>query len=246
MPFWDRSIDIVALTHPEHDHLAGLAVVAARYRIGTFIHSDIGDDRPEYQALHRLIVAAHTPIRTIIAGDSVRISGATLSAVWPSANQVAMMRPLGEAKGAVLGAASGSEHVNDGSLVMWLRYGTFDMLLAGDADIRVQPWYTGTHLADEVVEVLKVPHHGSRTGMTDSFISWLHPGLAVISVGRNTYGHPDRRTIAALEAQGARVMRTDEMGDVHIVSDGVTWSTEAVIKPTVEKMKGGLATPGRF
>jgi len=74
------------------------------------------------------------------------------------------------------------------------------------------------------IEVLKVPHHGSKTGMTDGFFQWLGPiKLAVISVGKNMYGHPAEETITRLEKDGASVLRTDQEGNIEVVSDGKNW-----------------------
>jgi beta-lactamase superfamily II metal-dependent hydrolase len=107
--------------------------------------------------------------------------------------------------------------------VFWLRYGSFDALFPGDADQHVEDNYIDTRLADSVVELLKVPHHGSRTGMTEAFVRWLKPKIAVISVGKNTYGHPSVEAIHLLESVGAQVHRTDKEGDVEVVSDGKGW-----------------------
>ncbi|MBI3956186.1 MBL fold metallo-hydrolase, partial [Candidatus Gottesmanbacteria bacterium] len=75
----------------------------------------------------------------------------------------------------------------------------------------------------EVLEVLKFPHHGSRTAMTEAFLETLHPKLAVISVGKNNYGHPNEAVLAALAKQAIQVKRTDQSGDIEVISDGRTW-----------------------
>ena len=122
----------------------------------------------------------------------------------------------------ILGASVGD--LNDYSLVFLLRYGSFDAVFTGDADRRVEDNYTGLALPDNSIEVLKVPHHGSRTGMTQEFIHWLRPKLAVISVGKNSYGHPTREALDLLQSIGSIVKRTDIDGDIEIVSDGRGWN----------------------
>jgi competence protein ComEC len=136
--------------------------------------------------------------------------------------------PLKDA-GVVLGTSSVDE-LNDYSVVLWVRYGTFDALLTGDADSHVQEdmlvplrqGYEGQALNE--LELLKVPHHGSKTAMTLDFLDALRPQLAIISVGKNSYGHPAEETLVMLKRIGARVLRTDVTGDIELVSDGKQWT----------------------
>lgn len=124
--------------------------------------------------------------------------------------------------GNVLAAAIGD--LNAYCQVFELQYGSFSALFTGDADAPVEPNYTGDKLADNQMEVLKVPHHGSKTGMTQAFVNWVHPKLAVISVGKNLYGQPSDEAISMLQSIGARVLRTDKSGDIEVVSDGKNWA----------------------
>jgi len=222
MPFWRRHIDIVALSHPQKDHLQGLVSVVSRYSVGYFLKSDIANATDGYAELMREVTAKHIPVRLMTRAERVDIGPTSLSFVWPSSGQVALMHPP-DATGTVLGTMSDT-NVNDGSLVFWLRYGTFDALFPGDADQHVESYYTGDTLADGRVEVLKVPHHGSKTGMTDAFVAWLRPKIAIISVGKNTYGHPSPEAVSMLQSVGSAIHRTDKEGDVEVVSDGANWS----------------------
>ena len=75
--------------------------------------------------------------------------------------------------------------------------------------------------ADLHADVLKVSHHGSNTACTEEFLQAVSPAYAVISVGKgNPYGHPHKDTLERLEADGATILRTDEMGTIVIKSDG--------------------------
>jgi beta-lactamase superfamily II metal-dependent hydrolase len=56
--------------------------------------------------------------------------------------------------------------------------------------------------------------------MTKEFVDWVKPAVAVISVGKNTYGHPAKEAIDMLTSEGTKILRTDEKGDIEIVSDG--------------------------
>lgn len=229
MPFWDRHLDMVAMTHPQKDHMQGLISVFARYRVDYFLKSDIANATEGYQMLMREIGEKKVPVKLTTRGQKITLGATTLSFLWPSDEQIARMRPpsdLGSlsSPGNVLGISSPGD-LNDGSLVFWLRYGSFDALFPGDADQHVEHYYTGHELADDTFEVLKVPHHGSKTGMTDAFLDWLKPRLAVISVGKNSYGHPAESTLATLAARAIPVKRTDQEGDIEVVSDGKIWYT---------------------
>lgn len=215
MPFWDRTIDIVMLSHPEKDHMAGLVPVFNRYTIGAFIRSDIDKGTDIDRAVFALVRQKHIPLKIVITGDHIRIGDTKLAIVWPSEGEIAMKHGQ-----SVLGATTS---VNEACVVAWLRYGNFDVLFPGDADSGVEGNYVGDALADESVEVLKVPHHGSKSAMSSAFLDWLKPKVAVISVGKNTYGHPSPEALQLLADHHAQVLRTDKDGDVEIVSDGKNW-----------------------
>lgn len=218
MPFWDREINIVANSHPQNDHLKGIISVLNRYKVDYVVRSQIVGSDDLYAQFVSVIKAHHVPERLVTAGERISVGPASLSVIWPSEAQIALMHPVGN----VLGSSSDA-NLNDGSLVFFLRYGSFDALFPGDADAHVEGQYTGSELADGQVEVLKVPHHGSKTGMTQSFVDWLKPALSVISVGKNSYGHPSAEAIDMLQRIGSAIHRTDKEGDIEVVSDGKSW-----------------------
>ena len=254
MPFWDRTIDVAVLTHPEKDHINGLVSVLERYQITYLLRSDIANMTEGYTAFERLMKEKQIDEKRVTAGSHIDIGSTALSVLWPTSNQLARMKPAylsaiasakadsSSMKPTVLGATTAPANLNDGSVVLYLSYGTFDVLLPGDADSHVD-----SALLKEIpndpdgLEVLKVPHHGSKTGMTDGFLSLfggLHPvkgatlttirkPLAVISVGTNSYGHPAPEVISKLESAGFQVLRTDKTGDIEVVSDGRGWQYTA-------------------
>jgi competence protein ComEC len=69
-------------------------------------------------------------------------------------------------------------------------------------------------------EILKVAHHGSKTSSSQKFLEKVLPEIAIISVGENKYGHPNKEVLEILENYGIRVLRTDREGDIKIISDG--------------------------
>lgn len=231
MPFWDRTIDIVAMTHPQKDHMQGLIAVLERYSVAYFVRSDADNDTEGYKKLLDSIKRKSIAVKYVTAGERIDIGPVKLSMIWPSEEQIAkgkeFMAPriygsASKTSNNTLGASVVGE-LNDYSLVFDLQYGSFDVLFTGDADNHVNKNFVGNQ-ALKPIEVLKVPHHGSKTGMTEEFLDWVRPELAVISVGKNSYGHPAVETLAKLAAKAIPVRQTDQDGDIEIVSDGADWS----------------------
>lgn len=215
MPFWDRYINLVLMTHPQKDHMQGLISVLDRYGTDYFVRSDIANTTEGYGQLMGVVKRRGVKQKFVTTGESIAVGSTTLSVLWPSEDQ-----------GSVLGASSPT-NLNDGSVVFSLRYGNFDALFPGDADTRVESGWKNMQLADDTLEVLKFPHHGSKTAMTEEFLKTLHPNLAVISVGKNTYGHPNEATLATLAKLAIPVKRTDKEGDIEVVSDGRGWEVDS-------------------
>lgn len=215
MPFWDRHINMVLATHPQNDHIGGIPEVLRRYQVDYVVRSNVSTTSDIYKEFLGVIAQKKIAQKFATAGEHIAIGPASLSLLWPASEQVA------KAAGNVLGASIGD--LNDYSLVFWLRYGSFDALFTGDADMRVENKYRGSKLSVDGIEVLKVPHHGSKTGMSEAYIDWIKPKLAVISVGKNSYGHPAQKILTMLANKGVRVLRTDQEGDIEVVSDGKGW-----------------------
>ncbi len=202
----DRTIDLLISTHPDADHLKGLIDTIRNFNVKTLLETTKGTNTLTYKLWNDTIAVKHLAKTDIHAGNSITLSDSvTLSFVWPT--------PEAEKLPAT----------NETGIVFKLSYGNFDMLFTADTDIQVQP-YSGNigH-----VEVLKVPHHGSKTGLSQAFLDQIKPEIAVVSVGKNNrYGHPAANTLEMLQKEGSKVFRTDQSGTVEIVSDGEKWYTQ--------------------
>jgi beta-lactamase superfamily II metal-dependent hydrolase len=120
----------------------------------------------------------------------------------------------------VLGKYDYPGDLNDLSVVFTLKYGEFDALLTGDIGPKVIDEIVASGRVGDV-EYLKVPHHGSKNGLTQELLNAVTPEIAVISAGeKNRYGHPHREVVEMLRQAGIDVYRSDEEGDVEVVSDG--------------------------
>jgi len=126
----------------------------------------------------------------------------------------------------ILGTFVSKSNPNDFSVVLNLRFGEFDALMTGDIESEISEIlanYIGrTYQKD--FEYIKVPHHGSRNGMAENLLEETTPEVAVVSVGEsNRFGHPSKEVISMLKDNNIRVYRTDEVGDIEIITDGKRW-----------------------
>ena len=193
LPHWDRSLDALILTHPEEDHAGGLPGIARRLHIARVYDSGQTNRSATFAAFD-----AELPQRdSLDAGESLVIDGVTFEVVWPPAGFAAAER-------------------NNASLVLRVSYGRVRLLLCGDVEAEVQRELLAT--TDVRADVLKVPHHGSRTS-DPGFLQAVGAAAAVIQSGENNrFGHPQEETLAALS--GSRVLRNDMDGRVTISTDG--------------------------
>jgi competence protein ComEC len=216
LPFWDRTIELMVLTHPHVDHAAGLVDVLKRYTVLHFVTEKVLGSTATYKRLEDSLVAQKLTTKYLFAGDRIDFADKTsLLTLWPS---------LELFKNAQLQDKNDNQSldVNGFSLIQLLSYGNFKVLLTGDAGSMVEDKIAAEA---EKVDVLKVPHHGSKTGMSDYFLAQISPSLAIISVGaKNKYGHPVAEALNLLKSHNVKTFRTDQNGTVEVISDGKNFS----------------------
>jgi competence protein ComEC len=203
LPPWDRRIDVVILTHPHEDHVAGLAGLLSRYRVGQVFEPGMNGPGPGFAAWRASLARLGRPVGTLAAGDHLRIDNIRLGVLWPIRGQVP------------LEPADGGTAINNVSIVLLGEVAGRRFLLAGDVEQGVDPALIAEGLPP--LDLLKVAHHGSKTASTDAFLEAVRPRVTVVSAGvKNPYGHPAPSTIARLQATGAEVYRTDRNGSVEV------------------------------
>ncbi len=203
MPFWDRSLDVIILSHPDQDHIGGFPEILRRYRVSTAIEPGSVSNNGTHAEVERAITAegaTHLLARrgmTIDLGD-----GAILEVLYPDRDMSHM-------------------ETNSSSIVLRVRYGETAFLLSGDLPINVENYLAMTEGNELHADVFKLGHHGSRTSSGEAFLAAVHPSLAVGSMGRgNSYGHPHKETLERLKKAGIPLLRTDEEGTIVLHSDG--------------------------
>ncbi|MCX5334156.1 ComEC/Rec2 family competence protein [Streptomyces sp. NBC_00140] len=208
-------IPLVVLTHFHADHVAGLPGVLRGRSVGAIETTGFEEPADQVEFVRRQAARHRTPLTRAVAGERRRTGALAWEVVWPP--------PAGGAPGAPAFSTE-PEGPNDASVALLVRSGGLRFLLLGDLEPPAQRALlrspAGALLGD--VDVLKVAHHGSAY-QDPELIRRVAPRLALISVGRdNTYGHPAPGTVAALRAQGAMVLRTDEDGALAVLGTGAS------------------------
>lgn len=209
LPFLDRDIELMILTHPDADHMQGQIDIFDRYVVKRVMMNGATSATQSFAAWQERLKKEHAPSFTACRGTSVTLDrGVQLEVQSPPCT------------------LRGDEASNERSLLFTVTYGATVFLFTGDAPVSAERAAL-PFLGD--VDVLKVGHHGSKTSTSEEFLEKTKPEIAVISAGReNRYGHPHRSVLERLERFWARMFRTDQEGDVRCRSDGQNVSCRAV------------------
>lgn len=211
MPALDRSLDAVIATHPDADHIGGFVDVIERYGIGVYIMSGIPKETKTAERLEAAVEERRIPRIVARRGMVLELGGgAALEVLYPDYDVSVL--PEGKA--------------NEGGIVTRLRFGESAALLMADVGKGVEARLLV--LEGEALEsdVLKVGHHGSRYSSDEAFVTAVSPETAVISVGKNSYGHPTAQALGVVGRVGALLLRTDEDGTIICRSSGIRFACE--------------------
>ena len=206
MPFWDRTIELVVLTHPHTDHLTGLVEAVKRYRVERALYPDLDDGSPLFAEWQKLTGQGETECTLACAGQEINLGGGVV---------IEVLNPP-----TTLLSGTESDTDNNG-VVLRLSQGRVSFLLTADicreGEIALLAQRAGLDS-----DVLKIAHHGSNTSTLPEFLAAVSPVAAVISVGENRYGHPSDEVLERLEAElgEANIYRTDRCGTIEFISDG--------------------------
>lgn len=224
LPFWDRQIEMIVLSHPQTDHLAGLIDVIKRYNVTQFVVNSVSVDSAGFGEFFNAVLAENVPVYSPQLGDKIKIGPVYLSVLWPQqklGDEEMWLAKDSTERSSVLGTVVFKGETNETSIVARLSFGNFDALLTGDIGFDTEEKLVLP--ASGQIEVLKVAHHGSKYSTGEEFLARLKPALAIISVGKNSYGHPTEEVIERLGYFDTRILRTDEAGEIEVVSDGKNW-----------------------
>ncbi len=192
-----NSVDAVLFTHPHADHIGGIADVIALFQVRSLFDPGIDHATPVYEHLLETALEHGCAYGLLEQGDTIR---------------------LGEQVVITVTRLERSLSVNEASAVFLVELGNFSMLVTGDIEIET---IRGMTRDATPVTVMKVPHHGSRTSLFPPWSRRASPMLAVFCVGRdNPFGHPHPAVVEDWASTGARVLRTDLLGNIFLHTDG--------------------------
>ena len=198
-------VDYVLATHADADHIGGLWDVVRNMEVGQAIVGHVPAADPEYDRFVDALRQRRVPLSAVSAGERFEVDGVMIEVLWP---------PL------AYGAAVTSE--NNDSVVLRLVYGSVSILLAGDIEKAAEDSLVASGM-ELRSDLLKVPHHGSRTSSTEAFLDAVNPRYAVISVGeRSRFGHPHSSVVNRYLARGVKRYQTGRDGMVTMKTDGST------------------------
>jgi competence protein ComEC len=207
MPMGDRKIELVILTHPEADHYSGLIDVANSFDVDVLVKNDLEISSQKYSVLINALGG-----RGIRVVDSTKVRGIRLGMIYID---ILIDEEVREKRN--------TEKLNMFSIISLIRFKGFEALLTGDYEFNSRDSITlkiSGIVPKEGVDYIKIPHHGSKNGLTRKLLEISKPKLAGISVGNNRWGHPDENITAILQEFKVKYLRTDQIGDLEIVSDG--------------------------
>jgi len=202
LPFWDRSIDLLILGHPDMDHVFGLVQVAKRYKVKNILITGVTHNTGVYSEFLRSVnLSADTKIWVNSADQDFVLDGWVVDVVYPFDSMFGQQ----------------AKSPNNTSISTKLRYRDFSVLLTGDNEVEVEEELIGNTDLNLSADVFKAGHHGSRTSNSKELLDLIDPEVVVIqSAYDNRFGHPHAESMETFNNLNAQLFRNDLMGDVVI------------------------------
>jgi competence protein ComEC len=195
-------IDLAVLTHGDFDHIGGMRAVIDSIKVDTILVSGAKD--PELEELLDYASYKGVKIIRLWAGDVLTIGEcANLEIISPFSENYDEL------------GYSYFVSLNDSSLVTKLTYMDMSILYCGDIGINAENLIL-QHGTSSVVDIIDVPHHGSKNSNSKDFIAAANPLIAVFEVGANSFGHPNEDVVSKYQDIDAVILRTDNDGTITI------------------------------
>ncbi|MFW6283519.1 MAG: ComEC/Rec2 family competence protein [Minisyncoccales bacterium] len=203
LPFWDRKIDLLVLTHPDHDHIRGLIDVLKYYEVENILFTGVSKSSKEYKEWLKNANLEKSRVFIAQKGQDFKMGEVEFDILYPFENHL------------------GREvsNINNSSIVTKLKYKDKTFLLTGDIEKKVEEKIIKEY-ENISADILKIGHHGSRHSTGKSFLKKVKPEIAVIQVGENDYGHPSELVLNKLNNFNIPVLRNDLDKEVIFFSDG--------------------------
>lgn len=229
MPFWDKKIEFVVATHADSDHISGLIDVLQKYQVQELMIGE-GKDSEDFRELKELLINQQQQglmIKKPFLGQKIELSNRLKARILSlhsdsEANFFDFNSNLTEAS--LLDNISSDQsteiNYNNSSIVILLEIDDLKIILMGDLEIEGEQALIDAGMLTDV-DVLKVGHHGSKSSSSLDFLEMIQPEFSVISCGKNNqFKHPNDEVLVNLEKIGSNILRTDQIGNIHLISNG--------------------------
>lgn len=215
LPFWDKYINLLVLTHNDEDHIGGLESFLSHYDVDVVLWNGVSSGWDRLQTTlaeyHNSVVINAKEVETINL-DDIELKMFTHGGI---ANKTCYKNE-NYSRGGPNQSYIDSDNENDQSVVSIITFNDKNIMITGDITSSVEEILVDCNFLPSNIDILKVAHHGSKFSSSNMFINAINPKYALISVGENKYGHPDPEILSRFEKFGVEVMRTDKMHDILI------------------------------
>jgi competence protein ComEC len=222
LPFWDRKIELVIVSHPQADQIGSMDQVLRRYRVGMIVAPNAAVDSETFWRFYQAAWDNGAKMITSERGQRLVLGGMKFEVLWPDelvSGQSIWATKESESSLDVM-ASDEERDINDLSTVVRLSSGGVTAVFLGDLEEKAEVDLLARGGLGKT-DVVKVGHHGSDTSSSPELVTALKAKAALVEVGRgNTYGHPSEMVIKRWEESGTKVYRTDVEGEIVVVTDG--------------------------
>jgi len=228
VPWWDDSLEFVVWTHPDIDHVGGLEPVFRQYEVDYLITNGDTKQTSVFERFQSLIQRKeYSPKQLIIGGKGLNLEVSENISIkilspqvdtdqWPPQNVPLSETQLLDVLNVI---EQKDEQINSRSIAILLTVGPTKALMMGDVDTVRETALISEGLIPDV-NILKVAHHGSKYSTSTPFLAIARPEISVLSLEENNpYGHPSDRVVSDLRAIGSKILRTDQLGNIHLLLD---------------------------
>jgi competence protein ComEC len=201
MPFWDRTIELVIMSHAHADHYLGLIDVFRRFQVNNFMWSGVEEHAADFSYLMELVAAENCSVLLGAANTDMKMDSVVLDVLYPfSVSDFELAPP---------------ENLNNSSLVIKVIGPNLVVMLTGDAETEIEALLVD-HNLDLAADILKAGHHGSKTSSSEIFIRAVAPRQAIFCAGAdNKFNHPAAAIVARyadLEIPTQTLFATGDVG----------------------------------
>ncbi len=229
LPFYDRKIELVIMTHPDKDHIGGLVEVLKYYEVEQILETGIKCEKAICEEWDKLIEEKNIPVKYAEFGQRIKAGNIEMAVLYPfeslkdkevkDSNDASIVLKL-IIDNDLFEVGNDNENqkilrqAQDDNIILeqGLQPERAEILFTGDAGFPVEKDLISQNINLEA-KILKVSHHGSKYGTSNEFLKSVKPEKAIISVGKNSYGHPAKELLNRLKNMNIEIFRTDEMGD---------------------------------